>query len=151
MHTKFLSTNLKTRKYLGNLGTDGRILLKLLLKEWDARLQTRLNCLWTQASDRICENGSRHLGKVRNSRFSKHTLNHTVCDAVPDEHLNLHILICLVLQPCEPCFTFHTCCDICHIHCYWQGISIYSSCPQIFNMFQFFFRNIWFWIWNCFL
>lgn len=86
---------------------------------------------------------------MSNSQFTKHTLHYRVCDGVPDEHLNLHILICLVLQLCEPCFTFHTGCNIGHIHCHCQGISIDSSCPHISCAFQFFFRNVWFWIWDC--
>jgi hypothetical protein len=48
MHTKFLPENLKYRErdHTGDLGVDGRTLLKWIFEKWDLVVWTGLNWLW---------------------------------------------------------------------------------------------------------
>jgi hypothetical protein len=51
MHTGFWLVNLKERDHLEELGTDGRIVLKCVLKKFDWRVLTGLIKLRTEKSD----------------------------------------------------------------------------------------------------
>ena len=53
MHTDFWLGNLKERDHLENLGTDGRIILKWILKKYDGRTQTGYVWHGTETSCRL--------------------------------------------------------------------------------------------------
>ena len=46
VHTRFWWRDLRERDHLEDLGLDGRIILKCILKKWDGKTWTRLDCLW---------------------------------------------------------------------------------------------------------
>ena len=50
---KVLAGNLKERVQLGKLGTDGRIIVKVILKYYDQMLWTGLICHWIVTSCRL--------------------------------------------------------------------------------------------------
>jgi hypothetical protein len=50
VHTKLWYENLKERGDCKNLGVDGRIILKLMIKKWDGRLWTGFICLRIRTS-----------------------------------------------------------------------------------------------------
>jgi hypothetical protein len=93
---RYESGNLKERYYLGDIGVDGRMILKCFLK---GIVCESVNWLMERFSGGCCEYGNEPLGFVNGVEPKTHILNHCVVFQMDSNSFSVFVTKCICLLP----------------------------------------------------